>query len=335
MSRLDTYKDRFKAAVTKIEASLRRQRWKEAFIFSAFILLALGFWLLVSLQQEYETELAIPVVYRNVPPDVSFSEKRPEKILVRVKDKGSALLNYSLKGQFTPLVVDMEGVSEKEGTFTVSREQIEAAISKQVLATSSYTGFTPQEIRLQYSPVAGKDVPVRFNGQVTTKPGFLVSGDIRITPSLVRVYATQELLDSIQEVKTVYTEIVECTKTVTRNLELEALGGVNFEAETVSVVVPVEEYTEKSLRIPVVCEGIPAQYIVRTFPPEIEVTCNLPVSRFKDLTADDLAIHIPYKDLEQVFSGIIPVDLTKKPEWIHAYTLNPGKIEFILEKKSY
>ena len=40
-------------------------------------------------------------------------------------------------------------------------------------------------------------------------------------------------------------------------------------------------------------------------------------------------------DMEEIINGAISIDLTKKPEWIKDYMLNPNKIEFILEKKSY
>ena len=90
----------FKSARMKINAFLRRQRWKEALIFFFFVLLSLGFWLLQSLQQEYEIEISIPVRYKNIPPDISFTETPPQEIIAKVKDKGSVLLNYSFGRSF-------------------------------------------------------------------------------------------------------------------------------------------------------------------------------------------------------------------------------------------
>ena len=61
MSRLGQIKQTFKSVRIEIKAFLRRQQWKEALIFFCFILLAFGFWLLQSLQQEYEIDIRIPV----------------------------------------------------------------------------------------------------------------------------------------------------------------------------------------------------------------------------------------------------------------------------------
>ena len=107
MSQLDRINQSFKSARIKINAFLRRQRWKEALIFFSFVLLSFGFWLLQSLQQEYEIEINIPVRYKNIPPDISFTETPPQEVVARVKDKGSVLLNYSFGRSFAPLDANM------------------------------------------------------------------------------------------------------------------------------------------------------------------------------------------------------------------------------------
>ena len=113
MSRLGQIKQTFKSVRIEIKAFLRRQQWKEALIFFCFILLAFGFWLLQSLQQEYEIDIRIPVKYKNVPPDISFTETPPEAITVKVKDKGSVLLNYSFGRSFAPIEANMKTQSER------------------------------------------------------------------------------------------------------------------------------------------------------------------------------------------------------------------------------
>ena len=136
----------FKSARMKINAFLRRQRWKEALIFFFFVLLSLGFWLLQSLQQEYEIEISIPVRYKNIPPDISFTETPPQEIIAKVKDKGSVLLNYSFGRSFAPIETNMKNQAEKSGSLSITKKTIQSDIQKQLLATTSLVGFEPQSI---------------------------------------------------------------------------------------------------------------------------------------------------------------------------------------------
>jgi hypothetical protein len=89
MSRLEALFLTFKSAPKKIKTLLRRQGWKEVLIFFFFVLLSLGFWMLQSLQQDYEIELIIPVRYKNVPANLSFSDKLPDNIKVKVNRSGA------------------------------------------------------------------------------------------------------------------------------------------------------------------------------------------------------------------------------------------------------
>ena len=332
MSRLDPIQKSFKSVRRKTKAFLHRQKWKEALVFSAFVLLALGFWLLQSLQQEYEIGIVIPVRYKNVPADIAFNGTVPDKIDARVKDKGSVLLNYTFGRGFAPIEVNMKATEGKSGDTLITKREIENDILKQLLNTTALTDFTPHQIEIGYSKRMHKQVPVAFDGDIQTDAGFLLSGEIILKPGYVNVYASQSLLDTLQFVYTAPTRIQKGNKTVTRTVQLQPVAGANLEPAVVTLTVPIEEYTEKTLEIPVTCTGIPIHYTVRIVPPTVKVNCSVPLSRFKELAEDQFAIRIPFKELEQNLSGTLPIHLSEQPEWVRTATLTPDKVEFILEQ---
>lgn len=332
MSRLENIQRPFKSVSQKIKAFSQRQQWKEALVFLAFVLLAFGFWLLQSLQQEYEIEITIPVRYRNVPNDIAFVGIAPTQIIAEVKDKGSVLLNYSFGRTFAPIEVNMKSTEGQSGDLVISKREIENDILKQLIATTTLVEFNPQQIDITYSQRMQKEVPVVFEGDIQTEPGFQLSSEILIKPSAVNVYASKTVLDTLTFVRTIPTEIQKGNRTIVRTLGLQKVNGANLEPEAVTVTIPIEEYTERTLDIPVICTGIPSRYTVRLFPPSVKVNCSVPLSRFKELSEDQFAIRIPFKELEQNLSGIIPIQLTQKPAWVRTATLMPDKIEFILEQ---
>lgn len=334
MPQLDNTNEPFKSARTKINAFFHKPRWKEALVFSFFVLLSLGFWLLQSLQQEYEIEISIPVKYKNVPTDVSFTDTPPQEVVAKVKDKGSALLNYSLGMSFAPIDVDMKKNAKGSNTLSVSKKAIEGDIQKQLLATTSLIDFEPQHIEVHYGKREKKEIPVVFDGIVQTAPGFHVSGDIVISPETVGVYAGEAVLDTLKQVKTVFTEIKKGSKTITKTVQLQKTGAATYDPASVTVTIPIEEFTEKTLEVPIVCTDLPSQYTLRTFPSEAKVTCSIPLSQFKDLSEDAFEIRFSFKDLEQNASGTLPIRLTKKPDRVTSVTIVPDKIEFILEQNT-
>lgn len=305
---------------------------ERSFSLFLFVLLAFGFWLLQSLQQEYEIEIEIPVRYKNVPTDIAFTNATPQKVSAKVKDKGSVLLNYSFGRTFAPIEINMKDTAGQNGKQVVTKKEIENDILKQLIATSSLIEFTPSILEITYSKRQHKSVPVVFNGTVHTNPGFQLSGEIVISPTHVDIYASESALDSLHNIETVSTEIKGGNKTIVRNLQLQKIEGVNIDPEVVSVTIPIEEYTEKTLDIPVLCTDLPDHYTVRMFPPTVKVSCSVPLSRFKELSEDQFEIRISFSELEQNLSGTLPIHLNLKPEWVHTATLMPDKIEFILEQ---
>lgn len=334
MPQLDNINQSFKSARMKINAFLRRQRWKEALIFFFFVLLSLGFWLLQSLQQEYEIEINIPVRYKNISPDISFTETPPQVVIAKVKDKGSVLLNYSFGRSFAPIETNMKNQAEKSGSISISKKAIENDIQKQLLATTSLVTFEPQHIEAAYSKRIKKEIPVVFNGTIQTNPGFHVSGNITISPMNISVYASDVVLDTLNQAKTVFTEIKKGNKTITKTVQLQKVSEATYDPTSVTITIPIEEFTEKTLEIPVLCTDLPPHYTLRTFPSVAKVTCSIPLSRFKDLSEDAFEIRFSFKDLEQNVSGSLPIQLTKKPDWVSSVALVPDKIEFILEQNN-
>ena len=100
------------------------------------------------------------------------------------------------------------------------------------------------------------------------------------------------------------------------------------------MTIPVEEFTEKRLTLHIRCDSVPAGYALRMFPNTAEAVCNVPLSHFKELCEDRLDILIPFREFEaHREDGKITLRLTKKPDWLTDYDLNPDAIEFILEEQ--
>ena len=80
----------------KIKDFLLSDKSREFLIFLFFFLIAGGFWLLQTLNNDYEAEFSIPVRVKDLPNNVVLTSEPPSELRVRVKDKGTVLLNYML-----------------------------------------------------------------------------------------------------------------------------------------------------------------------------------------------------------------------------------------------
>ena len=333
MIRLENIKETFKSARRKIQVFYSRFQWREALIFLFFLLLSFAFWILQSMQGEYEIQLEIPVTCKDMPPEMAFVRTPPSAITARVRDKGSVLLNYTL-GQKRASVDFRLQDTAPGNTILLSTKDIEGIIMKQLIPSTSLLSFDPQQIEISYSRLGKKELPVCFDGLIRMEPGFLLSGDIAISPPVVDVFAADVVLDALTSIQTVYTEISKEKKMLVRKLKLRRMDGVRFVPDEVSVTIPIEEYTQKTLEIPVVCRDVPQGYTIRMFPPAVKLTCNVPLSRFRDLSVENFSLEALLANQEQNVSGMLPLQLTKKPDWADSFALSQDSVEFILESRA-
>lgn len=322
----------FKSAYRRATVFFRNYRSRNVLTFLFFLLLSFSFWVLLSMQEEYEIQVAIPVIYKNVPPDIAFVQPPPSEITARVRDKGTVLLNYTAGGKMSVLEIDMEQSSDQSGVLSYSGKEIESAIMKRLVSTTNLLNINPPQIEAPYSKLVNRKLPVEFSGDIQTEPGFQLSGEIIIDPPVVDVYAGDVVLDTLKTIHTVFTEIRKAKKTIEEKIELSSSKGVTIEPKEVLVIIPIEEYTEKTLEVPVHVKGVPKHFMIRMFPAKVNVVCNVPLSRFKDISEEDFIVEASVDDHEQNVLGMISVTLVKKPDWIDDVTVSPTMIEFLLEQ---
>lgn len=76
----------------RIKDFLLSDKSREFLIFLFFFLIASGFWLIQTLNNDYEAEFSIPVRMKDVPNNIVLTSEPPSELRVRVKDKGTVLL---------------------------------------------------------------------------------------------------------------------------------------------------------------------------------------------------------------------------------------------------
>jgi hypothetical protein len=312
----------------------RNQQWKEILTFLFFLLLSFGFWLLQSLQEDYERRIELPLRYKDIPPEWILSADNPQKISILLKDKGSTLVYYSWRSRFSPVDISVPNLSRSaEQSLHVTNQTLKAAMAKQLVSSTDIISIEPHEIVIKYDSLSSRQVRIIADVTVHAKPGFRQSGDIRISYPEMRLYGSRKVLDRLDGIRTKHATVENASETKELTVGLVLPAGVKAAHETVKLTVPVEEFTEKRIQLPVSCRDIPAGYALRIFPSVVEAVCDIPVSQFRELAADGLEIQMPFGEFEASrLTGKMPVRLTKKPSWVVNAVIIPSEVEFIIEQ---
>ena len=149
----------------KIKSFLLSAKSREFLIFLFFVFIATGFWLLQTLDNEYETEIAVPIQLNGVPEDIVITSEPISEIGVKVKDRGTVLFNYWLKQSFPPVIIDFDEEAGKNNHVKMRSWDIERKVMSQLNVSTRLLGLSSDSIDYIYSDNRPKYVPVHMVGK--------------------------------------------------------------------------------------------------------------------------------------------------------------------------
>ena len=80
--------------------------------------------------------------------------------------------------------------------------------------------------------------------------------------------------------------------------------------------------------------NFPADKILRAFPSKVQVTFQVGVSRFRQITSDDFHINVSYEELLKLGANPYTVKLRSIPKGVSHVRFNPVQVDFLIEQVS-
>lgn len=318
----------------KIKDFLLSDQSREFLIFLFFFLIVSGFWLLQTLNNAYEAEFSIPVRVKDVPNSVVFTSEPPSELRVRVKDKGTVLLNYMLGKSFFPISLSFLDYKGKDNHVKIYASEFEKKILSQLNVSSKVLSIKPDTLDYIYSEGKSKLLPVRFRGKVTAGHQYYVSDTI-CQPDSVLIYAPVGMLDTITVAYTQTLNLENISDTTRHRVTLASVKGVKFVPNSVEMIFPVDIYTEKTVEVPLHGINFPADKVLRTFPSKVQITFQVGLKRFRSVKASDFLINISYEELLKLGSDKYTVRLKSIPSGVSQIRIAPEQVDFLIEQISY
>ena len=165
--------------LTKITKQIRdfllSKKNREFLIFLFFFFVASVFWLIQTLNYDYEAEFAIPLRLKNVPDNVVLTLPPPQEIHVTVKDKGTVLMNYMFGQSIYPITLDFKDYSKSGNQIRILSASLQKSIASQLVTSSKISSIKPDTLDIIYTHGKAKKIPVQLTGHYTAGQQYYIS----------------------------------------------------------------------------------------------------------------------------------------------------------------
>lgn len=305
---------------------------KDALIFLFFLLLSGIFWFVQSLDKQREATLKIPVDYMGIPEDIEIENKLPKQIVIKISDEGMALMRYNRR-QTIPLALDMDRVYFGKGEFVVTADQLKNRLSRYVLPSTAVLQIDPDTILVKYHKLSNTTLPIKVKSNLTFAPQYMLSKELEVSPTKVKVFGPESVLDTMKAVYTERVELKSLSDTTEVKTKLETKKGVRYAFDDATVKAYVEMFTENKKELPITIINTPNAIQVRVFPPKAQVTYNVGLSNFNKIEENDIKLVFNYNEAKDSKRRRYELQIVNNSPFISNLRVSPKEVEFLLEEE--
>ncbi len=303
-------------------------------VFLVCLAIATTLWFLNALSKDYSAEISYPVKFINSPTNRFMAEKTPTKLDLEIDAQGFTLLRVKML-PLSPIKIDVDNLiknlDSNSGTYKVTSSNLIPQITTQLNSELKITKIYPEVLTIVLDSLATKTVPVELDVNVDFEPQFNLKCPVSTIPQEVKITGPAILLRKISVIKTKVNIMNKLNSSINQEIELIHPDKTNISPENISLIIEVEKYTEKELRIPIEILHKPENVHIKLFPSELKVVFTVGLSRFENIKISDFSASVDYNSIVKDVNNL-SIDLYKKPLFIQDLRIVPEKVEFLIER---
>ena len=301
---------------------------RDILTFLLFVVLAACIWYGHAMHSVRNSHVPVLIQYTGKPGNIGLGEPGlPDTVLIEVRDAGSRLNAYHREP--LRLTIDLrQYIHGEKGTIHVPSDALRRSISDILQGTSRLIETKPDEIRCPYYTEQEKTVVLAFDGEIGMADEYQPVGKPTLSRNKVKIYGDEKRLNAIDTLFTEHQELTNLSDTTQVRLALAIPKGMRAEADSVTLTVIAERFTEKKFVLPIHVTGVPEGRRIRLFPHEAEVNVRVGMSHFAQVQASDIKAVCAYSPERE---DKLDVELRYSNPYITAAWAYPGVVEYLLE----
>lgn len=308
----------------------RTKRGKDILTFGVFLAIAAILWIVLSLNEEDQVDLRMPLRIEHLPDSLTIVSVPPDYVNVSMRARRSDLLKSRL-GKEPALRVDWRTYHGRRSIMLTSAEL--KTLARNAVGGASVLAVAPDSLNLLYTTGLGKRLHVALDYQVTPGPQVAMMGKPRISPDSVLVYGIGNAASGMTAVATEPIRIAGLSKTTTMRVRLMNTPRTRPVPDSVDVTFTVEPLIVKTRRVVIEPVNVPSGVKLITFPAQVDVTYMLPASVYKH-SSPQFRVVADYKHIDHTAATHnMRLRLVDVDERLQNVYLSADSAEYIIEHR--
>jgi len=304
---------------------------RRVFSLLACLLLAIAAWLFMALNNKYVYTAKTVLIYKNFPLNRAFHPLQSDTVDLQVEGTGWQLLFARLRINPQSISVNLNQLNTKE--FVVFADQL-YNINKQLETSQKVISIKPDTLYFDFTKRTEKRVPVKLIQKVEFVKQYGIASEIKLSPKFVIVTGPIEELYKINEwpTDTLKLNKVQNSTTARIHMKQSTHKNVSIFPSSVEVKLPVDEFTEKTIEVPLKIINNKNYNSIKLYPKKVKVTFLVALSYFSQVDESFITATVDVNEWSVLNHNQFMVKLTEFPDYCRLVSISPAKVDFIVEK---
>lgn len=326
-------KSRFAGFLKKIGTSLLKLFRGDFLVYLLFLAITFFFWWSQTMSQEFQSVIKLPVRLTGISDDIRVTTPPVGQITVSLNGKGAALRKSVRIGSRSMMHVDNSAFILNQGRASASTLVLMDSITALLPQSVSIRSISPDSLVYTYARQHSIMLPVEFDGTLTTQNQFYMER-IEFSPDSIR--AGVLISDTTQHhVVADAGQVALSSDTTVRMVPIRPLDGVILNAEQVQMTVIAQQYTEKSLEVPITGVNFPESVSLKAFPSKAELSVWVNLSEYDKVSAADFQVVVDYNDIAGNEGDQVLLRIFSQPVNVRNVRLLTRSVDYLMERKLY
>lgn len=299
---------------------------REFLVFLFLFVMTVVYWGFIVANEQYEGDVRIPVKLVGQPKDVILLDGSVDTLVVNLRETRGDFLDYASNPP-TPVVIQFSKYKH-DNEVVVSNVELQKLVKQKLHKSTKINSIKRESLVFRFNHGQHKVVPVKFIGNVRTKDQY----DIIIEPENVTVYAQDDFLKKIKEIKTVE-QNYEVKEPVTTKIKLDVPEACNCIPSYVNVTIMPIIYIERTMEIPVECINEPTNKKLRLFPSRVAVTFMVDMNMKNILEEGMFRIVADYNNVADRSHDKCRLELLQSPTFVKNVKLAFDETDYLIEER--
>ncbi len=289
--------------------------------FISSLVFAIALWAYTSLNQEYRTNINIPLVIK-LPSTRAFESAAPENLTLTIKGSGWQIFNLYFNSSAI-CDIDLSKATIKDTIFEITRDNIVKNI--QFLNFVQPLEIIPDNIKINTGNVGEYSVPLYSRVNIIPREGYTLVGDVQLKPDLVMINGNDAIARNIQKWFTADKYYEDVFEPIAAFIELsDTLKGViNVKPNTVKINADIQQIAElviPDVRVKIRGANMMRNHIVE--PLLLTITVRGGINVIKDLSLESVTAFIEYQNVISDSSGVLVPEI-QVPDNVSVLSVSP------------